>query len=233
MNKLLSICVVLCLWIPSVNGQTYYYKLTKEIKGGTTNTNVTGGQFITFNEDKCFESDKYGQSVGNGVMKYDRYYSTQFKTYTGTCYYGTNAFFRFNSDKTLLNIESNAGKIYVYRMATPPSGVTTCSLIRKPSNSSGGGSYVPSYPVQPTYPIGGNTGGGIGNGGNAGGGNNNQQRTGHQCRVCGGNGMVIKEPYLGNTSGTKCCSECNKSVYIAHYHTRCQTCGGDGWIDGY
>ena len=56
---------------------------------------------------------------------------------------------------------------------------------------------------------------------------------GHQCKVCGGQGRVVKETYLGNASQTKWCDICRKEVYVAHHHTSCQTCGGDGWISGY
>jgi hypothetical protein len=45
--------------------------LTKTIIKGQQNTSVNGGQFITFDGKKCFESDKYGKNVGNGSLVYD------------------------------------------------------------------------------------------------------------------------------------------------------------------
>lgn len=242
MNRIIALFVLSCLWISSIDAQTCYYKLTKEIRKGTPNTNVSGGQFITFEDDKCFESDKYGKSVGNGIMKYDKYYSSQFKTYIGTCYYGTNAFFRFNSDKSLLNIETNAGKIYVYRKSTAPSGVVTCSLIRKPSNSSESSSYVPNHPAQSTYNGGGysgeaNNGNGYVGGGNV--GNNNENRKQkpirHQCSLCNGTGKIVRESSIatfGNDTQVYC-SVCGRSYFrsTGHSHVTCPTCHGKGYVE--
>ncbi len=49
----------------------------------------------------------------------------------------------------------------------------------------------------------------------------------HQCRLCGGTGMKIKEDWMGG-SETKWCNTCNKNVYITHSHVRCDACGGRG-----
>lgn len=56
---------------------------------------------------------------------------------------------------------------------------------------------------------------------------------GHQCRVCGGSGLVVDNTYLGYASQTKWCDICRKEVYVAHRHKSCKTCGGEGWISGY
>ncbi len=198
----------------SMNAQTYYYRYTKSIIKGVTSTDVTGGQFITFDGKKCFESDKYGNNVGNGSMAYETEASknTRLETYWGSCYWSKNAYMKFNADKSVMNIETNAGKIYVYKRSTPPSGVTTCSLIRKPESQSGGssegGGYVsPSYPVQSNYPQGGYAGGGTYNGSNSSGSTINNSRTEppvrqpqkKECRLCYGTG-------------------------------KCQTCNGTGWV---
>lgn len=237
MNNIISLWTLFCLCISSANAQTYYYKLTKEIKKGLTNTNVKGGQFITFEDEKCFESNKFGESVGNGVLKYNRYYSSQYKTYTGTCYYGQNAFFRFNSDKSLLNIETNAGKIYVYRRTTPPAGITTCSLIRKSNYSNSGFidgySSPPNSTQQPVF-------GGEKHGGTSLGKNEDsdekarkQTPTKHQCSLCNGTGKIIRE-YGTATFGTDSqvyCSICGRSYFrsTGHSHVTCPTCHGKGW----
>ena len=50
--------------------KTYYYKLTKRVKDGVPYTNVSGGQFITFIDKACYESDKNGFSVEHGRLDY-------------------------------------------------------------------------------------------------------------------------------------------------------------------
>lgn len=163
MNKFI-VLLILITFGQSVTAQTYYYRYTKSIIKGVENTNVSGGQFITFDGKRCYESDKFGNNVGNGSMSYDAENSRQVETYWGSCYWSKNAYMKFNADKSLMNIETNAGKIYVYKRATAPAGITTCSLIREKETNSGssggGGVYIPSVnPNQPQYPQGGYQGG--------------------------------------------------------------------------
>lgn len=231
MNRRIIISLLLLIAIgQSLNAQTYYYKYTKSIIKGKHDTNVNGGQFITFDGSKCFESDKYGNNVGNGTMAYDAENSKQLKTYWGSCYWSKNAYMKFNADKSVMNIETNSGKIYVYKRATAPAGVTTCSLIRKPEpssgGSSGGGGYTPSYPVL-TNPQGGYAGGGSynnGNTGNSSSSNSNRyerekpQKTRHTCTACKGKGTIERNDGTVTTYGT-------------HYKIKCSTCGWEYWND--
>lgn len=230
----------------STNAQTYYYKLTKSIIKGVQNTNVSGGQFVTFYGKQCYESDKFGHSVGNGILTYDAGYSGTNSVYWGACYYSTNAFFKFNSDKSLLNIETNAGKIYVYKRTAPPSGVTTCSLIanRKPQMPSRGGVEVSNIQTNPisigVNPSNNNNMRTIGGGGNSSGGSSvytRQQRTQptrHECPLCNGKGTIIKHisvPTYGNDY-QKYCNICGRSWFASsgHTHTTCTQCGGKGYF---
>ena len=154
---------------------------------------------------------------------------------------------KFNADKSLMNIETNAGKIYVYKRATAPANVTTCSLIRKPEPSSGGGGgsggYTPPfYPVQPTYPQGGyGVSGTTSNGGSVGGSTGSNRRTEKQtptrqpqrkwcrncggsgkCRICNGTGWVHRIG-IGHDSY---CSSC------PNHSGRCSSCNGRGeWYE--
>ena len=156
---------------------------------------------------------------------------------------------KFNTDKSIMNIETNAGKIFVYKRTTPPAGVTTCSLIREPEQNKNGGEIggfvTPTYPVQqPVYPIGGNTTFGTTNtnsgGDNAASGTSNsrteqkpvQQPQRKWCRVCKGtgkcsicygNGYVYKLPSAG---GNHFCVVCN------NHDGRCHWCNGRGvWYE--
>lgn len=204
MNRL--IWVIICIFLGEANclAQTYYYKLTKTIIKGQQNTSVNGGQFITFDGKKCFESDKYGKNVGNGSLVYDAENSRVNETFWGACYYSKNAYFKFNSDRSLLNIDTNSGKIYVYKRATPPSGVTTCSLIRdnRQKGAGGGGTVVIEEhgPQQVWVPCGGCNGSG-------------------KCGVCGGRGY--DQFSLTNNSRLSPCMGCR-------YSGKCEYCGGTG-----
>ena len=244
MNKNVLILLLLIAFEQSVTAQTYYYRYTKSIIKGVTNMNVSGGQFITFDGKKCFESDKFGNNVGNGSMAYDAENSREIETYWGSCYWSKNAYMKFNADKSLMNIETNAGKIYVYKRATAPAGVTTCSLIRKPEQQSGGGGgngYVPVNPVQPIYPQGGYTPVQQQSGSSTGSSSGNNSRTERQqpvrqpqkkwcrncggtgkCRICNGTGWVHR---LGIGHDGYCASCPNHSG-------RCSSCNGRGeWYE--
>lgn len=235
----------------SIAAQTYYYRYTKSIIKGVEDKNVSGGQFITFDGKKCFESDKLGNNVGNGSMSYDAEVSksTQLETYWGSCFWSKNAHMKFNADKSLMNIETNAGKIYVYKRATAPANVTTCSLIRKPepSSGSGGGGVVI---VQQPYQQGGYGGGGTyNNGGNAGySGNSGRsggttprterdkpQKTRHTCPLCNGNKSIVRNDGSLSLYGGKDylvrCNDCGYEHYRStnHRHVTCPQCYGRGY----
>lgn len=219
------------------------------------NTNVSGGQFITFDGKRCFESDKYGNNVGNGLMVYDTENSQQIETYCGTCYWSKNAYMKFNVDKSLMNIETNTGKIYVYKRLQAPANVTTCSLIREPDSQSGGSSgggirYVPVNPSQPTFPQEGYNGGGTLNNGGNGGYSGNSRRTGgttsrtepdkpqktrHTCSFCNGTGKWERNdgsiPLYGGTNYKVRCNVCGYEHYRStnHRHVTCPQCHGRGY----
>lgn len=130
MNKIILI-TVLSLFFCNCDAQTYYYKLTKKIERKHIYTNTAGGQFITFLNDKCYESDIKGRTVNNSELTYDSYYSGKFLVYVGISYFGSNVKFKFTQDKSLLNVETKDGRIYVYKRQVAPASVVTCSLIIK------------------------------------------------------------------------------------------------------
>lgn len=246
MNKNITKLVMLIAFGQSVAAQTYYYRYTKSIIKGVTNTDVSGGQFITFDGKKCFESDKYGNNVGNGSMAYDAENSRQVETYWGSCYWSKNAYMKFNADKSLMNIETNAGKIYVYKRATAPANVTTCSLIREPEPSGGGGGgsggYTPPvYTDQPNYPQ-----GGYGSGGTTidpGGGTTpvrpervKREKVRRTCSACNGKGTYEKNGSavsFGTATHKIRCNVCGYEYWNTqtHSHPSCPTCHGRGYIE--
>lgn len=128
--ELLISLFVFC--ILNMNAQTSYYKMVSYGTTGTENTNVNGGQFITFQAGICFETNKDGESVGNGYMRRN---AKNQNIYTGSSYWGNNTKFQFSSNKSILKIFAPNGIIYQYMRSTPPAGVSTCSLIKGKSSS--------------------------------------------------------------------------------------------------
>lgn len=202
MNKFIGALISLFLFGHICYAQTYYYKLTKTIINGEHNTNVSGGQFITFDGKRCFESDKFGKNVGNGTLVYEAENSKVNETFWGSCYYSKNAYFIFNSDRSLLNINTNAGKIYVYKRRTPPAGVTTCSLIRRKRQGDSGGTIIieENGPKQVWVSCGGCNGSG-------------------KCGVCGGRGYDLYA-YTNNNRLSPCMG--------CRYSGKCNYCNGTG-----
>lgn len=98
------------LFILFLNATTYaqstsYYTLIKKVQNGIMSTNVSGGQFISFLRDLCYESDKKGIGVGHGSLRLDKSYdNANYKFYTGSSYWGTNTIFKFKSDLSVLTI---------------------------------------------------------------------------------------------------------------------------------
>lgn len=233
MNKAWGVTFIL-LFAVNCYAQTYYYKLTKKIEGSNVYTNTAGGQFITFIDDICYESDKNGISVGNGKLKYNEDYSNKLLIYKGTSYFGDNVKFKFTKNRNLLNVETLDGRIYVYKKQPAPSSVTTCSLIRKKRNegSNIGEVYPPAYsghgssfntttinntPHQNTTTT------------------NRHQPTKHTCSLCRGQKRIVKDTYpaLYGTKNYKVrCNECGEYFLrsTGHTHITCPQCHGKGYF---
>lgn len=237
MRYFATLILLALLWSNMSAQSTYYYKLTKKVKDGVPNTNVSGGQFITFTDKACYESDRKGFSVEHGRLDY-KYSDGGIKTYVGGSYWGNHAVFLFKSDLSALNVKTEDGEIYVYKRSLAPSDATTCSLIRK--TSSGSGVYVPpiypTYSVQPTNPVSGNSG----NGGTTSSTSSSRtttrdQKTRHTCPLCNGTGKWERNdgsiPLYGGTNYKVRCNECGLEHYRStnHRHVTCPQCHGRGY----
>lgn len=227
-----SIIVMLALFgFGIVKAQNvHYYKLTRKVENSKSSTNVAGGQYITFIADICYESNKKGIGVGHGNMVRNKSYSTsEYTTYFGSSYWGKDvAAFKFNADKSVLNVVIDEDNYYIYKRATAPAGQETCSLIRKPTQEEGGGGggeiVIPPTPITidpynptptpTTTPTPTPT--------------PTPEQKKHQCGVCGGSGREIRNDAT-SFGKTKYCSECGKTVSDSHYHAPCRSCKGKGW----
>ncbi|MBR4919070.1 MAG: hypothetical protein IKZ56_13370 [Bacteroidales bacterium] len=232
-KSILLFSTLLLLCLASTAQTTYYYKLTKKKVNGVVSENVSGGQFITINKNVCYESDKEGFTVNHGRMDYKSTDENGIRLYVGGSYYGSNSILLFKSDYSSFNIKTDKGDVYVYKRATPPSGVTTCSLIRKPAEKSGssssGSGFVPpvysqGYPQTYTSPSSSS------NTYSTPSQSSTTTQSKKQCFACHGTGRVVKnDATCWGSSTTKYCSECGQTVHCSHYHTICTICGGRGY----
>lgn len=237
MSRCISLVTFLCILSVSLTAQeTYFFKLSRTVDPDKrSNTNVSGGQFITFIDNICYESDKKGMGVGHGSLTLNKSYSSNtFSVYMGKSYWGNKASFKFNSDKSVLNVILDDGTVYVYKRSTPPANVTTCSLIKgkssngssvsPPVNNSGPG-YTPPPPM------------------NSGSGTvpsktlkTKEIRYKEDCPNCRGKGSIIQNTYpatFGINLPDVWCSECGRyfSADVGHTHRQCNHCRGTGKVE--
>jgi len=214
MKKIIYFVFLVFLCQVSAYGQTRYYKQLKVISENLTEQKGDGGgQFITFSNNGCYDSDKNGYSVGNGSLAIrkkdnDRAY------YGGNSYWG-EATYIFTENYQRLNIRpENSKKVYVYVLSQPLAGTQTCALIRKPTPVDPAiitwiiGQQPPIGIPEPT-PI------------------RDSSTYSERCSRCSGSGKVV-ESGTSYTSGLEWCSECKQNVTSGHYHNICPRCNGTG-----
>lgn len=229
MNKFFLLAFVIICSSATLSSQTVcYYMLIKSEIDGNTITKSSGGQFISFIGDCCYESNYKGVSVGNGDLKINKYYSNSGKIcYTGTGYWGSNTIFTFNISKTALVVIDQKGNKYYYKKTTPPAGVTTCSLIRNvernPNNDFNPtpaptpyppNPYNPTPTPNPTPPSPGSTPNPV-----------QPHQVTKDCNLCHGSGKCNtcngKHWYYGIGGTTITCPNCPPNG-------ACSSCGGSG-----
>lgn len=231
-KNILIFSTLLMFCFASMAQTTYYYKLTKKKVNGVISEKVSGGQFITINKNVCYESDNKGFSVNHGRMDYKNTENGLLCFY-GASYYGDNTILLLKSDYSGFNIKTMDGDVYVYKRATPPAGVTTCSLIRKttPSSTPSSQPYIPpvpatTYPTTPAYPQQTTTTSSSSSSSSS--SPATTTTTTRECIRCHGSG---RQEYEGVCFGldTKYCNECHRTVPCGHYHSTCQLCNGKGY----
>ena len=209
---------------------TRYYKQTKIVtKDRKEQAGNGSGQFITFNDKGCYDSDNKGFTVNNGFLKFGKE-TAERVYYSGSSYWG-EAMYIFTENYGRLNIVvEESGITYVYVLVTPPANVYTCALIKEtknnptpvsPTNSVNPIVVNPINPVVVT-PIGG------GNSGSTTSSTNSRET---MCKSCNGGGKCT----MCYGSPKKTCTYCDgrgRKVYgsgsNAEY-SRCAVCNGTGY----
>ena len=223
---------MLCSFIAINSQNVKYFKLIKKQHNGVISSNVSGGQFLTFLDNICYESNKKGIGLGHGTLTLNKNYSNNdFIFYMGSSYWGNSTTFKFKHDFSMLNVITEDGDIYVFKHDSPPAGVTTSSYIHK--NTSNSREEVFSTPDNASTPQKTHNMHSKGNSQN----NELNQRqnttkkrkacrscmyTNGKCSVCKGRGLETIS-VSGHVSKVQC-RNCGGSG-------RCPICGGDGWIN--
>jgi len=146
-KKTITFCIICFLsvhYLFAGNPVTRYYKQVKIVsKDRKEQTGNGRGQFITFTDKGCYDSDKSGYTVNNGFLKFGK--STTERVYYSGDSYWREAMYIFTENYNRLNIVvEDSGVTYVYELATPPANVTTCALIK--------GKELPPTPTPMPYP---------------------------------------------------------------------------------
>jgi len=172
------------------NTVTRYYKQIKIVtKDKKEQTGNSSGQFITFNDNGCYDSDKSGYTVNNGFLKFGK--STSERVYySGSSYWG-QAMYIFMENYGRLNIViEDSGVTYVYVLATPPANVFTSALIKVNEKTS---TATTTYPPPTTTTT---------------------EKTWHNCGCCNGTGNCRNHRCVG---GKQQCGTCGGVG--RHYNT--------------
>ena len=208
--------ILVLISVISINAQktTEYYQFVKKIDGNgkITTPSSHSGQFIVFEGQKCYDGNKNGESVGNGVLS-KVVSSSQATKYVGNTYWGQQVTYTFYHNEGILNIRDLRDNVYVYKKCSPPNGVYTSTLIKNKSSYNSGGYY-------PTQQQNSNSSGNSGN-------NNSWNKTrpcrkcngSRVCPTCNGTGQVYSTTYGINKYIT--CPSCGNSK-------KCSLCGGSG-----
>ena len=205
------------------NTVTRYYKQIKVVTEDRKEQIGSGsGQFITFNDKGCYDSDKSGYDVNNGFLKFGKS-TTDRVYYSGNSYWG-EAVYIFTENYGRLNIVvEESGITYVYALTNPPANVNTCALIKEKNTNSSNTNVVvtPPPPINP---------------------NLNNGKTSPTHTLTSKQKYVTKEESCHICYGSGKCSTCNGKGYVISAYTqkyvdcvnctngKCNKCNGSGKV---
>lgn len=240
--RILSLFTIIMMSCNYCLGQNvYYYTLTKIFDYGKESAKCSGGQFVKVSKNVCYDVDANGNDVGNGKLYRDISGGSNDIVYVGDSYHGKSRYL-FSSDYSTLTVEINPHYKYIYKKTVAPSGIYTCSLIKKQNN---GTSNPPINPinvydnnnvyVNSEYIQGGN-----GQSRNSTINSNSSSSTTQpvrqfKCAYCNGTGRIERNDNapanFGIDKPQRKCDECGKwynpNTFV-HYHQQCRHCGGTG-----
>ncbi len=104
---------------------TYYYQQIAKIVNGDRQVGDNSGQFIYFTNKLCYDSDKDGYTVNNGVLEYIKT-DNNIIMYYGDTYWG-KAYYFVASDYSRINIKLADRNILIYERRTAKSNTITSS----------------------------------------------------------------------------------------------------------
>ena len=212
-----------------------YYTLIKIVDYGKESTKCNGGQFVKVSKNVCYDVDAKGNDVGNGKLYRDVSGGSNDNVYVGDSYHGKSRYL-FNSDYSTLTIEINPHYKYIYKKTVAPSGIYTCSLIKKQNNGTSNppiNVYDNNMYVNSGYIQGGN-GQSLNSTSNSSSSTTQPARL-FKCAYCNGTGRIERNDNapasFGQSKANKKCNECGKiydPTVFNHYHVQCGHCGGTG-----
>ena len=139
--------LILLFFIPHLmKGQVYFYKQEKIVDTNSKNVQKGDltGQFVTFTEKGCYDSDIHGYSVNNGFLSY-LFENTKYVTYQGDTFWGF-AQYRVSLDKSRINVVLS-DKILVYVRTQSSSTQQTCTLIKQQKKNEPDIAVLPGFIV--------------------------------------------------------------------------------------
>lgn len=212
------IVCILFIWMKFLLfSQTYYYKQVTKITNGVKHAGNNTGQFITFTDKGCYDSDLDGYTVQNGFLKYNKT-ENEILYYIGNSYWGTQCQYCFNISKDRLNIiPDNSDVIFVYQRISTPANAKTCYYIKSLN------SPLPSRAYINFRQSGSSTS------------SDKKTQSTMTCPYCKGTGKVEKNIDIatyGTPTTYHTCDYCGKRISsgTAHCHVMCLECHGTGLI---
>lgn len=208
------------VWSLSSLAQTYYYKQTKVVIDDQPHPGDNTGQFITFNEKGCYDSDNEGYTVDNGFLKYIKT-KNHIRVYWGDSYWG-KAYYHVSENLDRINVKLvGENKIYVYSRSAPTNAKTSYYAKNSAEDKN---HFILVSPVQS--------------------GESSPVRPGQTkrlirktCTFCKGTGKNPLKSFGPDYTGGQVitieyCPICGKSEK-KHYHEACPSCQGLGYTEAY
>ncbi len=206
----------------SVSGQTYYYERIKIVSdAGHVKTCNDDAHYITFNGNKCYDSDAKGLALNSGhSLDYNRT-ENDIMFYYGSCIYGDGCSLFASKSKDRINLKTGRGETYVYVRTSAAASKAT----KRPAPPKSDPTVIPTpVPVTPD----------IGDTGTSPGKDTRRYPGRRVCPGCNGtgHGKEVIESAPAYTTHERYCPKCDKVTYPhSHRIPLCHVCFGKGYVE--